>query len=178
MSNPPRVKGTRAETAAANWLTNELGIVVTRGPLRGNQDRGDLFGIPDTVIEVKNCKTPNLTAWGKELAAECRNSDKRAGVVLWSPPGVGMGNVDRWIALEWFELRYVSAPVQSIPHIGPMNKLHRFVTQAAEWGATVMDAKGGCPQLAPTYQRHPAVIARLAEAWLYDVREHIAATAT
>lgn len=155
MTNPPRAKGTKAESAAARWLTGELGIEITRGPLRGNQDRGDLFGVPDTCVEVKNCKTPTVNAWAKELFAEMGYAGSNFGVILWSPPGVGMNSVDQWVALTplWLGDRIV-------PLYGPVNRLHKFVSHMAAIGTAV---SVGYLKAMP------------AHAWLFDLRERIAA---
>lgn len=131
MSNPPRVKGTRAESAAARWLTDLTGVAFRRNTLAGATDKGDVRGdgLDWLVVEVKNTKIPSPKAWAKELAAEMRNADAEHGVVLWSPPGVGMTSVDQWVALvpAWY----------GIPLYGPLHSLHKFVAHMHEVGETV-----------------------------------------
>lgn len=156
VTNPPRVKGTRAESAAARWLTGELGVIVERGPLRGSGDRGDLFGVPGWTIEIKNCKAPNLKQWERELDAEMRNNGTDNGVILWSPPGVGMGRVDQWVAIEPH-----SDSTRVVPHIGPLNQFHRYVTTMDGWRYVTQVTTA------------PWCFARLAGSWVEDVRNMI-----
>lgn len=130
--NPPRQKGTRAESAVKRWLCDELGISVDRSPLRGNKDCGDILGLPDTVVEVKNCKLPSPKQWAKELFAEMGNAGTSQGVVLWSPPGVGMARVDEWVALA-------TEPTHGrpVPQFGALNVLHRYVSLMGAHGFSV-----------------------------------------
>lgn len=130
--NPPRAKGTRAESAVKRWLCDELGINVDRSPLRGNKDCGDILGLPDTVVEVKNTKLPDPAAWKRELEAERRNAGFTQGVILWSPPGVGMNRVDDWIA---FNLAGVNRVL--VPAFGALNTLHKYVALMDAWNFAV-----------------------------------------
>lgn len=58
MSNPSQRKGSRAELEAARLLSDLLGYDVKRALGAGRaEDVGDLFGIPETVIQVKNFKS-------------------------------------------------------------------------------------------------------------------------
>ena len=55
MSNPQKNKGDRAELEAARLLSDLLGYDVRRALGAGRaEDCGDLFGIPETVVQVKN----------------------------------------------------------------------------------------------------------------------------
>lgn len=168
MTNAPKKKGTAAESAACRWLTGELGFPITRNPPAGAADIGDLFGVPNMTVEVKNTVTPNIQAWGRELDKEVANAGTRFGVVLWSPPGVGMANVDRWVALEWRESCLPGFPVQPAPMVGPVLRLHKLVAQvhAAGWNAVLMNARGqDCSKY--TWQ----VRARHAADWVAVYRE-------
>lgn len=151
-----RSKGTRAETAVLGWLRDELGVdTLHRAPLRGNKDVGDIIGLPAVVVEVKNTKLPEPVQWAKELCREINNAGARDGVVLWSPPGVGMGRVDQWVA---FELS--SRGSRTVPHIGPLNRLHRYVVAMCNEGfVTRVEAGSECLE------------ARLAWRWLVEYRE-------
>ena len=54
MTNPSNRKGDRAELEAAKLLTDLLGYEVRRALGAGRADDvGDLYGIPNTVIQVK-----------------------------------------------------------------------------------------------------------------------------
>jgi len=55
MSHPSKVKGDRAEREAAIILADRLGLPVRRKLGAGRtDDTGDLDGLPDLTIEVKN----------------------------------------------------------------------------------------------------------------------------
>lgn len=57
MSNPQKRKGDKAELEAARLLSDLLGYDVKRALGAGRaEDVGDLFGIPETVVQVKNFK--------------------------------------------------------------------------------------------------------------------------
>lgn len=170
MTNP---KGTRAETAATRWLTDETGLDFRRHPKHGNRDRGDVWSpaLPSLAIEIKNTATPNLAKWQRELAAECANANATHGVVLWSPPGVGLANPGRWLALEWTAdrppIHYTRAV---LPHVGPLSRLHRYVAAVDDWGVVVTDNQGRTLQWA---EQEGALRCQLAGWWLVGLREHI-----
>lgn len=176
VANPSGDKGTRAETAAARWLTDETGDDFRRHPKHGSHDRGDVYAQvhPWLAVEIKNTKVPNLRGWQRELAAECRNAGATHGVVLWSPPGVGLSDPGRWIALEWCADR---PPIHwlraMVPHVGPLNRFHRFVAAVDDWGVVVTDNAGGTPAWSDT---DSCVRAQLASWWMVGLREHITKT--
>lgn len=152
----PRDKGTRAETAACRWLSDELGIVLNRSPLRGVKDQGDIVGLPATVVEVKNTRLPEPKQWATELCREINHAEAREGVILWSPPGVGLTSVDSWIAFELSRYGVRDA----VPHIGPLSTLHKYVyTMDTAGFRTRVQAGTDCLE------------ARVAWRWLMDWRE-------
>lgn len=160
MTNP---SGTYAETHAARWLTDELGVKFERIAKHGNRDEGDLRAheLPWLCVELKNTKALSLPAWGKELAAEVVHSGASHGVVLWSPPGVGVKNIDRWIALEW---GFSDLPC-AVPLVVPLNRLHKQVEAMEKW----CHARPTVVLVGTQW-----VSARWASSWLVDVRaEHI-----
>ncbi|TFG40323.1 MAG: hypothetical protein E4H44_00335 [Candidatus Aminicenantes bacterium] len=53
-----------------------------RRALSGALDRGDISGVPRTMIEVKSCKTWQLSAWMKEVEVERRNADADIGLLV------------------------------------------------------------------------------------------------
>jgi hypothetical protein len=77
-----RAKGTAAETQVVAYLQSMGFIHAERRALSGAKDRGDVAGIPGTVIEVKNVIKPELAEWVKEAAAE-RDHDHAMWGVVW-----------------------------------------------------------------------------------------------
>jgi hypothetical protein len=55
------------------YLAEEGFAHVERRALTGNQDRGDIAGIPGVVIEAKNCARTELAQWVDEAAIEQAN---------------------------------------------------------------------------------------------------------
>ena len=55
-----RAKGTAAETAVVNYLRCVGFEHADRAPLRGKNDQGDITGIGQVCVEVKNHQTINL----------------------------------------------------------------------------------------------------------------------
>lgn len=99
-------KGTSAETAVVNWITSKGRKHVERRALSGNDDRGDIAGIPAVVIEVKNCVKMELSAWLKELEVEMHNDKADTGVVIHKKKGTT--DVGLWYATMpvgvWYKL--------------------------------------------------------------------------
>lgn len=99
-------KGTAAETAVVNWLQSKGRKHVERRSLNGVNDRGDIAGIPCVVIEVKNHKRMELSAWLSELEVEMQNDKADTGVVIHKKTGTT--DVGKWYATMpvsiWFEL--------------------------------------------------------------------------
>lgn len=93
MVNKPKVIGTAAETAVSIYF-NEQGFPVERRALQGSQDKGDIAGIPDTVVEVKAHKSMNLAGWIDETQVEKRNAGASLGVVFHKRRG--KGNPAEW----------------------------------------------------------------------------------
>ncbi len=57
MSNPQKRKGDQAEREVSKILSDLLGVTAVRALGAGRkEDVGDVFGIPDTVIQVANYK--------------------------------------------------------------------------------------------------------------------------
>ena len=71
MSNPKKNKGDAAEREAAALLTKFTGYEVERRFGAGqDKDKGDLVGIPDTVLQVANWKDTNAAILQKPREAE------------------------------------------------------------------------------------------------------------
>ena len=94
-----RAKGTAAETAVVKFL-HAMGFTkADRSPLRGTKDMGDITGIKNFVIEVKNQKKYNIPAWLRELEVEKQNAQKIHGVLVVKPVGVGLNRQGEWWAV-------------------------------------------------------------------------------
>jgi len=95
-------KGTAAETAVVRYLQQNGYPNVERRALNGTQDRGDVSGIADVVIEVKNHARMELSEWVKELEAEIKNAQATSGTVIHKKRGTT--NVGEWYATLPVEL--------------------------------------------------------------------------
>ena len=91
-------KGTLAETAVADYLKQTFPAVERRA-LSGLNDKGDIAGVPFTVVEVKNQRSYKIHEWMKETEIERINADEELGVLVIKPNGVGVANVDKWWAV-------------------------------------------------------------------------------
>ncbi|MFV8127490.1 hypothetical protein [Streptomyces syringium] len=74
-------KGTAAETDVVRYLRAAGFPSTERRAQTGNHDRGDITGIPGTVIEVKNCARTELASWVDEAETEGRNDQAHVAVV-------------------------------------------------------------------------------------------------
>lgn len=75
----PKAKGTTAETAVVRYLQTWWPAAERRA-LSGNQDKGDVAGIPGVCIEVKAAKTQLIGPWQRETLTEMGHAN--AGVCL------------------------------------------------------------------------------------------------
>lgn len=94
-----RQKGTAAETAVVKYLRQCGWLDADRHPLRGQADQGDIRGISNMVLEVKNHRTYSIPAWMREVEAEKANADARFGAAIIKPNGVGLTSVGQWWAV-------------------------------------------------------------------------------
>jgi len=78
--NRSKAKGTGAESAVADYLRSQGWSQVERRALAGAQDKGDIAGVPDTVIEVKNHATIKLAEFVDEANVERDNAGVEYGV--------------------------------------------------------------------------------------------------
>lgn len=81
MTNRPRVKGTKWETACIHALKRAGWFHAERRALHGNVDKGDLAGLPGIVAEMKDCKSLTFGPWLKEAHQERDNAGADIGVV-------------------------------------------------------------------------------------------------
>jgi hypothetical protein len=91
-------KGTLAETAVADYLQQTFPAVERRA-LSGVNDKGDIAGVPFTVVEIKNQRSYKIHEWMKETEAERINAGEELGVLVIKPNGVGVANVNKWWAV-------------------------------------------------------------------------------
>lgn len=91
-------KGTMAETAVAEYL-RQFWPLVERRTLGGQFDKGDIAGVPNTVVEVKNQRSYKIPEWLKETAIETKNAEAKRGILVIKPNGVGVSRVEDWWAV-------------------------------------------------------------------------------
>lgn len=99
MVNPPKIKGTKAESAFVTWLRANGFPYAERRSLAGTQDRGDVTGCPGLVFEVKDQLLWKLAPWMRETVLERQNARADFGILIIKPPGVGHTNPGNWVAL-------------------------------------------------------------------------------
>jgi hypothetical protein len=80
--NAPKRKGTAWESAVVAYLTDNGFSRAERRALSGFVDRGDIAGVPRTVIECKAAKAMDLAGWIKEAEAEAVNAGAEVPVVF------------------------------------------------------------------------------------------------
>ena len=79
MSNPQKNKGDKAEREACALLTEFTGYEVERRFGAGmEKDKGDLVGIPDTVLQIANWKDTNAAVLQKPREAEQQRINAKA----------------------------------------------------------------------------------------------------
>lgn len=74
-------RGTAWETAIVRYLNTNGYPHAERRALNGNKDRGDIAGVPQTVIEAKNVARTDLSGWLDEAELERDNDNARYGAV-------------------------------------------------------------------------------------------------
>lgn len=109
--NRSRIKGTAAETAIVTYLRTHGWPFAERRALHGNHDRGDITGMPNVVIEVKNQQTLTFGPWLNEAETEKRNDNAKVGLV-WAKR---RGTTDPG---KWFVLMTGEQAVQLLKEAG------------------------------------------------------------
>ncbi len=89
-------KGTAAETAVVKYFKENGFPKVERRALQGSLDKGDISGIQDVCLEIKDHRTMNLSGWVKELEVEMQNSQALTGAVIHKKRGTL--DVGEWYA--------------------------------------------------------------------------------
>ncbi len=84
MSSKNKAKGTAFETLVVGYINFKTGLEVERRALSGGLDKGDIIGVPDTVIECKNVQdwSSRLTSFFKEAEQEAENAGASNWVVV------------------------------------------------------------------------------------------------
>jgi hypothetical protein len=97
MSNPAARKGNQEGEIPVeqNFIARGFHRVYRLGK-QGAKDKGDIGGIDDVCIEVKNHGTYKLGPWMKELAVEKANKAAKIGALIVKPRGIGKTRVDQW----------------------------------------------------------------------------------
>jgi len=95
-------KGTLAETAVADYLRQTFPAVERRA-LAGVNDKGDVAGVPNCVIEVKNQRSYKIHEWMKETETERINAEVDLGILVIKPVGIGVSRVSDWWAVVSLE---------------------------------------------------------------------------
>ena len=90
-SSSIKAKGRNAENAFVAFMKTWWPLAERRR-LTGQHDRGDISGIPNTVIEVKSGAKIDLPGWLRELAAEMENDGADYGCVAIKPRGTTRGS--------------------------------------------------------------------------------------
>jgi hypothetical protein len=85
-----KAKGRNAENQMVQFLSRWWPSVERRR-LAGVADRGDIAGIPRTVIEVKSGARMDLPGWLRELEVEMANDGAEYGCVAIKPRGTTDG---------------------------------------------------------------------------------------
>lgn len=92
-----KARGTAAERAVVEYLRSRGWPYAERRALNGARDRGDVAGVPSTVIEVKNEARVTLADYADETRVEQRNDGARYGAAWFKRRGTT--NPGRWYVL-------------------------------------------------------------------------------
>lgn len=101
--SPSRRKGTSTETAVVNYLRTRWWPYAERRALHGSLDLGDITGTPGICWEVKAGSRLCIPEWLRQTETERVNSKSTLGVLVVKPTGLGVGNVNRWWAIQPLE---------------------------------------------------------------------------
>lgn len=106
-------KGSRAIKARGRKAENDV-VEVLQAEFPGSErrrqvgfkDRGDIAGVPNTVIQVKDWKRVALAGWLRDLEEQIAHDGARTGVVIHKKSGTA--NAGLWYATmpvwRWIEL--------------------------------------------------------------------------
>jgi len=101
-----KAKGRTAENLVVEFL-RQWWPMAERRRLAGIHDRGDVAGVPRTVVEVKSGAKIELGTWMRELDVEVANDHAEHGVLVIKPRGTT--DAAQFYAVvrfaEWVDLR-------------------------------------------------------------------------
>jgi len=80
-------KGAQTEAQACQWLRDVGYPWAEERRLKGNQDKGDVAGVPRICIEVKSAAEWKPVQWLRECTVETINADADIGFVMARPKG-------------------------------------------------------------------------------------------
>lgn len=104
-----KAKGRTAENLVVEFLRTWWPMAERRR-LAGIHDRGDVAGVPNTVVEVKSGAKIELGTWMRELDVEVANDHAEHGVLVIKPRGTT--DASQFYAVvrldEWCRLRRAS----------------------------------------------------------------------
>lgn len=100
--NPNKRKGSRFEQDVVDYLAANGFPYAERRVQGGSHDRGDISGVPSTVIEVKNCGRLELASWVAEAEREQANAKALVGVVCHKRRGHGVADAYVTMSLRAF----------------------------------------------------------------------------
>lgn len=97
MSNPAARKGNQEGEIPVEQHFIARGFKrVYRLRQQGSIDKGDIGGLDDVCIEIKNHGTYKFPEWMRELAVEKKNLAAKVGALIVKPRGIGKTRVDQW----------------------------------------------------------------------------------
>ena len=96
MTNRSGRKGWAGEAPVLDWLKKRGFFRAYRLRTQGVADKGDIGGIDEACIEVKNQGVYRLAEWMQETEKEKANAKARIGALVVKPKGVGNTRVDSW----------------------------------------------------------------------------------
>ena len=146
MTNPPRQRGTAAETAVTRWLRDHGFPHADRQPLRGGRDQGDIDITAGLIAEVKNHRgspgvgqpaPATLAEWLRQ--AETERINARADHCLLIVKRTGTADPGRWwVYLTLADLLDLAGMPDRHPASGP----ERWICTTLESAAALMAAAG------------------------------------
>lgn len=80
--NKSKNKGTKGETAVVKYLQEHGWKTAERRALKGNLDCGDISGVENLCLEVKNTKIKELGVWTEQLLVEIKNAKATTGAII------------------------------------------------------------------------------------------------
>lgn len=110
--NRNKKKGTEAETDVVNFLLSfpDYFPNAERRAQTGGKDKGDITGIPSTVIQVKNVETLNLAKAQRDTLTQRTNANADNCLLVVKRP---YKPVHRWDA--WVPARQLGYPSNFLP---------------------------------------------------------------